>query len=207
MTGQNAVITWAPPKNGAIPEQYMLEAGSVPGATNLGSYPTPASQPGFFAPGAPNGTVLPSGTGALTSGGDSAASNEVAAVVKGNCTAPPPAPTDVRATVAVGRSRFSGACQPRRTVLPYSRLMLAVARAFRICWCNPSITSSDRSPAAGRPGPITSACGVTTRAGRVFRRMRLCWCCRHGDTEGRRTETRKHGTTIATKGTKTQKDI
>ena len=39
----------------------------------------------------------------VTSGGVSAASNEVAAVVKGNCTAPPPAPTDVRATVAGGQ--------------------------------------------------------------------------------------------------------
>jgi hypothetical protein len=36
----------------------------------------------------------------VSSGSSSAASNEVAAVVKGNCTAPPPAPTDVRENVA-----------------------------------------------------------------------------------------------------------
>ena len=39
----------------------------------------------------------------VISGDVSVTSNEVAAVVKGNCTAPPPAPTDVRATVAGGQ--------------------------------------------------------------------------------------------------------
>jgi glucose/arabinose dehydrogenase len=101
-TGQNALITWTPPNSGAIPQQYFLEAGSVPGASDFGGYYMPGNQLGFFAPGAPNGTYYLR-VRSVTSGGVSAASNEVAAVVKGNCTAPPPAPTDVRATVAGGQ--------------------------------------------------------------------------------------------------------
>jgi glucose/arabinose dehydrogenase len=102
ITGQNALITWTPPNGGALPEQYLLEAGSAPGASNFGSYYTPANQPGFFAPGAPNGTYYLR-VRSVTSGAASTSSNEVAAVVKGNCTAPPPAPTDVRATVSGGQ--------------------------------------------------------------------------------------------------------
>jgi glucose/arabinose dehydrogenase len=97
ITGQNAMVTWAPP-NGELPQQYLLEAGSTPGGSDLGGYYTPGSLPGLFAPGAPNGTYYLR-VRSVSSGGSSAASNEVAAVVKGNCTAPPPAPTDVRVNV------------------------------------------------------------------------------------------------------------
>ena len=102
ITGQNALITWTPPNGGALPEQYLLEAGSAPGASDFGGYYAPANQPGFFAPGAPNGTFYLR-VRSVNAGGVSTASNEVAAVVKGNCTVPPPAPTDVRATVAGGQ--------------------------------------------------------------------------------------------------------
>jgi glucose/arabinose dehydrogenase len=102
ITAQNALVTWTPPKSGAIPQQYFLEAGSVPGANDYGGYYMPGNQPGLFAPGAPTGTYYLR-VRSVTSGGISPPSNEVTAVVKGNCTAPPPAPTDVRATVAGGQ--------------------------------------------------------------------------------------------------------
>ena len=102
VTGQNAFVSWTPPPNGGIPQKYFLEAGSRPGASDLGGSYTPANQPGFFAPGAPNGTYYLR-VRSVNSAGVSGASNEVAAVVKGTCTTPPPAPTDVRATVAGGQ--------------------------------------------------------------------------------------------------------
>ena len=74
----------------------------MPGASDFGGYYMPGHQLGFFTPGAPNGTYYLR-VRSVTTGGFSAASNEVTAVVKGNCTAPPPAPTDVRATVAGGQ--------------------------------------------------------------------------------------------------------
>jgi glucose/arabinose dehydrogenase len=98
-TGPNAFVEWTAPNGGALPQFYVLEAGSAPGTTNLGAYPIAGSP--VFVPGVANGTYYLR-VRSVNSGGASNASNEVGAVVKGNCTAAPPAPTNVQATVVGG---------------------------------------------------------------------------------------------------------
>lgn len=98
LTGQAALITWTPPAAGAVPQAYQLEAGSSRDLANLGVFQLPPTQAALFATGVPLGAYYLR-VRSLGSGGPSAPSNEVTAVVKGNCTALPPAPTNLRATI------------------------------------------------------------------------------------------------------------
>jgi predicted phage tail protein len=99
LTGQTALITWTPPANGSVPQAYQLVAGSASGLADLAVLQLSATPPALLASGVPLGTYYLR-VQSLTAAGASGPSNEVAAVVKATCTAPPPAPTNVRATVA-----------------------------------------------------------------------------------------------------------
>jgi glucose/arabinose dehydrogenase len=99
LSGQAALITWTPPTSGPVPQAYQLEAGSSQGIANLGAFQIPSSQTSVFATGVGLGTYYLR-VRSLGSAGPTGPSNEVIAIVKGNCTAVPPAPTNVRATVA-----------------------------------------------------------------------------------------------------------
>ena len=91
VTDRNTQLNWAPPAAGSVPSQYVLEVGTVPGSSNLGSALVGGTVTSVFVPGVPVGTYYVRVRGVGTSG-QSPPSNEIVVVVSGGCTAAPPAP-------------------------------------------------------------------------------------------------------------------
>jgi glucose/arabinose dehydrogenase len=98
VTGARVFVKWNAPREGAVPAQYQLEAGSVAGAADRGV---------VFISGSVNAAVfdnVPPGTyfirlRSVTSAGASVATPDVAVIVSGGCTAAPPAPGGLAAIV------------------------------------------------------------------------------------------------------------
>jgi glucose/arabinose dehydrogenase len=99
MTGSTAVVRWNAPREGAVPIQYQLEAGSFPGAANLVVVPVDASANALSFTGVPPGTYFVR-VRSIGSAGASGPSQEAVVVVSGGgCTSPPPAPEAFAAVV------------------------------------------------------------------------------------------------------------
>lgn len=93
VNGSTVTVSWTPPASGTVPTSYQLEAGSVPGAADLGVIGSPGNQTSLTFPGIPPGTYY-GRVRSVGAGGVSAPSNEIIIVVgAGGCTGPPPAPT------------------------------------------------------------------------------------------------------------------
>lgn len=56
VSGLSASFTWSAPASGGSVSDYLLEAGSAPGASNLAAVPVPASSTSYFVDSAPAGT-------------------------------------------------------------------------------------------------------------------------------------------------------
>jgi hypothetical protein len=98
--GGTAVFRWAAPVDGGVPSQFVLDAGSAPGLSNIAAG-LPVGAGFAFAAGAPNGTYfvrLRSVNGA----GSSASSNEVVLGLPG-AGVPLSAPGLMRANVDASR--------------------------------------------------------------------------------------------------------
>lgn len=112
VTGNNVLVTWAAPA-GCAPTNYVVQAGSAPGLSNLANFSTGSNATTFAASGVGAGTYylrVLSAAGGVVSG----PSTEVAFVV-GGCGTSPGAPTNVRAaitgsTVALAWDPPAGAC-------------------------------------------------------------------------------------------------
>ncbi len=90
VASHDVFLSWNPPAAGAVPAQYLLEAGTAPGASNVGTFALSGNQTSVFIPGVPAGTYY----ARLRSvgNGTSAPSNEITVVVTGACAGAPPAP-------------------------------------------------------------------------------------------------------------------
>jgi TonB family protein len=86
VAGHLLTLSWQPPTVAVT--AYLIEAGTAPGLSNIASQPVPASPPGLSVT-VPNGTYFIR-VRAVRPAGNSAPSNEVAAVV--GCSQPPAAP-------------------------------------------------------------------------------------------------------------------
>jgi predicted phage tail protein len=97
------VLSWNPPSAGATPTGYVLEVGSVPGASDLLVYPTGSTNTSYTASGVHEGVYYVR-VHASSAAGASAASNEVAVVVGAGGSvpggSPPLAPGGLIATSA-----------------------------------------------------------------------------------------------------------
>jgi hypothetical protein len=119
VTGNSVLITWAAPA-GCSPTNYVIQAGSAPGLSNLANFSTGSTATTFAASGVGAGTYylrVLSASGGVLSG----PSTEVAFVV-GGCGTSPGAPTNVRATitgatVALAWDAPAGACAPTSYML------------------------------------------------------------------------------------------
>ncbi|MGH9173965.1 MAG: PQQ-dependent sugar dehydrogenase [Vicinamibacterales bacterium] len=99
VTGHDVLLSWNPPAAGAVPTQYLLEAGTAPGLRDLASVFLGSNQTSVFVPGVPSGTYY-ARVRSAGGGGVSAPSNEIVVVVTGGCTGAPPAPFGFVATVS-----------------------------------------------------------------------------------------------------------
>jgi glucose/arabinose dehydrogenase len=103
VTGTDALVRWNAPREGAVPLQYQLEAGSAPGASDAAIVAVDGSVMLLSFAGVPAGTYFVR-LRSIGQAGTSAASEEVVVVVSGTgCTTPPPAPFGLAAIVN-GRS-------------------------------------------------------------------------------------------------------
>lgn len=91
VSGRNVVLSWRAGMGGSAPLGVLLEAGTSPGAANLGSIPLPISTQ-TTVPNVPNGTYY-ARVYAVNASGRSAASNEVRIDMPGGgggpCVPPP----------------------------------------------------------------------------------------------------------------------
>jgi glucose/arabinose dehydrogenase len=99
VAGRTVTVNWIPPASGPLPDGYQLEAGSSPGALNIGVVRAGASQTSLTFANVPVGTYYVR-VRSLNAAGGSGASNEITIVVQGGgCSLPPPAPTEFASSV------------------------------------------------------------------------------------------------------------
>jgi glucose/arabinose dehydrogenase len=100
VNGSNVLVTWNAPRDGPAPSQYRLEAGSAPGAGDIGAVLSNGADTSLFFANVPSGTYYVR-VRSVSAGGVSAPSEEITIVVgAGGCTAAPPAPSGVAAMVS-----------------------------------------------------------------------------------------------------------
>ena len=107
VTGTNVALAWSPPAGGGAVGQYILEAGTAPGQSNLGSFPVGTSV-SFSTPAGPG--VYYVRVRASNLAGPSSPSNEVIVQVGVACT--PPAPSGFSANVSGLNVTFNWAATP-----------------------------------------------------------------------------------------------
>lgn len=93
VAGDTLTLRWLPPLT--LPATYVVEAGSAPGRTDIGSAVVAGTTTSLTVPGVPGGNYFLR----VRAGGARAASNEVIATVGAACPLPA-APTGLTATVA-----------------------------------------------------------------------------------------------------------
>jgi glucose/arabinose dehydrogenase len=93
--GSDVTITWTPPVSGGTPTGYVMEAGTQPGLANVGA--VPASSPGLFFSGVPDGTYYVRVRATNASGSSPPSSDLVLSV---GCAGAPAAPTTLNSSVA-----------------------------------------------------------------------------------------------------------
>jgi hypothetical protein len=96
-TGSNVTLTWSPPTMGGAVANYVIQAGSSPGTSNLANFSTGNTATSYFAAGVGAGTYFVR-VRAANSAGVGDPSNEVLLLVGPGC-APPPPPANLAATV------------------------------------------------------------------------------------------------------------
>ena len=99
VSGHNVFLSWNPPAAGAVPGQYLLQAGSAPGLSNFGSVLMNGTQTTIYIPGVPAGAYY-ARLRSVSGGSISGPSNEIVVIVTGGCSAAPPAPFGFVATVS-----------------------------------------------------------------------------------------------------------
>jgi glucose/arabinose dehydrogenase len=97
VSGSTVTLSWLPPSSGTPPAEYLLEAGSVSGAADLGVVQAAAQQTSRTFPGIAPGRYYARVRG-LSAAGAGAPSNEVAVTVRA-CIQPPPVPASFGAAV------------------------------------------------------------------------------------------------------------
>jgi hypothetical protein len=97
VTGNTVMLAWsaAPPTD--LITSYIIEAGSLPGTSNLAVFPTGTAATTFFAQAVPSGTFYVR-VRAANGLGTSNASNEITVVVGSGGCAPPGAPSGLTVT-------------------------------------------------------------------------------------------------------------
>ena len=119
VTGSMVVLAWQAPTTSAV--QYVVEAGSAPGAANLARLVTPDGTPSLIAQGVPNGVYYVR-VRAVTTGGIGDASSDVSFIVGG---------------VGIGASRAPGGCVTE-LLAPSALRATVVANVVRLTWIAPS---------------------------------------------------------------------
>jgi hypothetical protein len=100
VNGSALTLTWQTSAGGCAATQYVIEAGSSPGLSNLASLPTGAASTTFSTSGVPNGTYFVR-IRASNASGTSGPSNEVSFTVGATaCTGTPGPPTNMTASAA-----------------------------------------------------------------------------------------------------------
>jgi glucose/arabinose dehydrogenase len=99
VSGSTVTLQFSPPIGGAWPTDYRLDAGTAPGATNIGSVFVPASQLLMTFVGVPPGTYF-ARLYSHVSLRASAPSPEQTVTVTGTCSAVPPAPLSFSHSIA-----------------------------------------------------------------------------------------------------------
>jgi hypothetical protein len=95
VNGNSVTLSWSAPATGGTPIIYRLEAGTAPGARNVGDFPLSVALNSVLFNSVPNG-IYYARLYALNAAGTSAASNEVTIVVcASGCTSPPGAVTSL----------------------------------------------------------------------------------------------------------------
>jgi hypothetical protein len=97
VSGSTVVLLWQEPASGALVQQYVVEAGSVPGASNVVRFYTGSSSTSVVATNVPDGTYHVR-VRSVNAAGESVPSNEVAVTVGVPCSTPTP-PANLAATV------------------------------------------------------------------------------------------------------------
>jgi hypothetical protein len=100
-TGISAMFSWTAPTTGAAPAQYVIEAGSEAGLTNVAEIQTPNNLPWFTVPAVPPGTYFVRVRG-RTAAGTGPPSQELMLVMgpNGRCTELPGPPVLLTPTVS-----------------------------------------------------------------------------------------------------------
>jgi fibronectin type III domain protein len=90
VNGNVVVLSWSPPASGGPVISYLIDAGTVPGVTNLITFNTGSAATSLTVPGVPNGIYYVR-VRAVDGSGASQPSNEVIVVVgaSGACAGPP----------------------------------------------------------------------------------------------------------------------
>jgi hypothetical protein len=87
VAGATVALTWEAPTTGFAPDEYVIEAGSVPGAANVIVFSTGSTATAFFTAGVPVGTYYVRVRN-LAAGVQSGPSNEVVVIVNSGCQIP-----------------------------------------------------------------------------------------------------------------------
>jgi hypothetical protein len=99
LSGSTLNLTWTAPSGGEAPTAYIIEAGSVPGGTDVANFSTGSTATRFSAAVGGNAVFYIRVRSTSSQSGTSAPSNEITVIV-GNPTVPPGAPTGLTASVA-----------------------------------------------------------------------------------------------------------
>ena len=99
IAGTTVTLQWQPPAGGSPSQGYVVEAGSAPGASDIGRFPTSPSPTALIATNVGAGTYFVR-VRAINGSGESAASNEVVVRMGEACTAPPSAPASLAGSVS-----------------------------------------------------------------------------------------------------------
>lgn len=100
-SGVFVTMTWRAPTTGGTPTGYMIESGSAPGLSNIASFSTGSSAPGFSADKVGLGTYYVRVRATNASGAGPASNESILVVGGGSGAATPGAPTGLT-TTAVG---------------------------------------------------------------------------------------------------------
>jgi glucose/arabinose dehydrogenase len=109
VTGSSVVLSWNAPLGGPTPAGYQLEIGSLPGASDRGTFALSGAPTNLTVRGIPAGTYYTRLRSVNGAGASAPTTENVVVVGAGSCSSPPPVPYQLAASVSGQQVQFAWA--------------------------------------------------------------------------------------------------